>query len=120
MENAEKQFIESVENRGSSMNQTDIEQPIDNEIKKTTTVDTVHNDEAIKVFANYHGEAEWTIKEEKRLLRKIDFRLMIILFCTYGLQYYDKAMLGQAVSVFIGILITVCGLINSLRHFSGF
>lgn len=61
-------------------------------------VDTVHNDEALKVLANYHGDQEWVDKEEKKLRRKIDWRLMPVLCATYGLQYYDKAMLSQAVS----------------------
>jgi hypothetical protein len=67
------------------------------ELKKTITVDTLHNDEALKVLANYQGEETWTMEEEKRLTRKIDRRLLSILCITYGLQYYDKAMLSQAV-----------------------
>jgi hypothetical protein len=66
-------------------------------LKKTLTVDTVHNDEAVKVLAQFAGDREWTEQEEKRLRRKIDRRLLPILCITYGLQYYDKAMLGQAV-----------------------
>jgi hypothetical protein len=61
-------------------------------------VDTVHHDEALKVLAQYHGDVTWTEKEEKHVLRKIDRALMPILCVTYGLQYYDKSMLGQAVS----------------------
>ncbi|CRK20587.1 hypothetical protein BN1723_000400 [Verticillium longisporum] len=65
-------------------------------VKELTPVDTVHNDEALKVLADYHGDSEWTEKEEKRLRRKVDWRLMPVLCATYGLQYYDKAMLSQA------------------------
>ena len=67
------------------------------DLKKTVTIDTIHNDEALKVLANYAGDEEWTEKEEKKLIRKIDRRLLSILCATYGLQYYDKAMLSQAV-----------------------
>lgn len=67
------------------------------ELKKTITVDTLHKDEALKVLANYQGEETWTEDEEKKLTRKIDRRLLSILCITYGLQYYDKAMLSQAV-----------------------
>ena len=67
------------------------------ELKKTITVDTLHNDEALKVLAAYQGEETWTEEEEKKLTRKIDRRLLSILCITYGLQYYDKAMLSQAV-----------------------
>jgi hypothetical protein len=66
------------------------------DIKKTITVDTLHNDEALKVLAAYQGDETWT-EEEKKLTRKIDRRLLSILCITYGLQYYDKAMLSQAV-----------------------
>lgn len=67
------------------------------ELKKTITVDTLHKDEALKVLANYQGEETWTPEEEKKLTKKIDRRLLSILCITYGLQYYDKAMLSQAV-----------------------
>jgi hypothetical protein len=68
------------------------------DLQKTTTVDTVHNDEGVKVLAHYAGDQTWTEQEETKLRRKIDRRLLSILCITYGLQYYDKAMLGQAVS----------------------
>ncbi|CAI7661842.1 unnamed protein product [Penicillium manginii] len=66
------------------------------EIGKSATLDTVHNDEAIKVLANYTGDEVWTDEEEKKVLRRIDWKLMPILCVTYGLQYYDKAMFSQA------------------------
>jgi hypothetical protein len=60
-------------------------------------VETVHNDEAVKVIASYDGDLAWSEQEEKALVKTIDRRLMPILILTYGLQYYDKAMLSQAV-----------------------
>jgi hypothetical protein len=66
------------------------------ELQKHVTVDTIHNDEAVKVLAAYGGSEHWEPQEEKRLVRKIDRRLLSILCITYGLQYYDKAMLSQA------------------------
>ncbi|KAH8897968.1 allantoate permease [Thozetella sp. PMI_491] len=65
-------------------------------LKPTKTVDTVHNDEGLRVLAEYNGEQTWTDAEEKTLRRKVDWRLMPVLCVTYGLQYYDKAMLSQA------------------------
>lgn len=56
------------------------------ELKRNITVDTVHTDEAMKVLANYSGEETWTEKEEKKVQRKIDRRLLPILCATYGLQ----------------------------------
>jgi hypothetical protein len=66
------------------------------------SIDTVHNDEALKVIVEYNGEREWTPAEENKLRRKIDWRLMPVLCLTYGLQYYDKAMLSQAVCYTLG------------------
>lgn len=54
------------------------------------------DDEAAKVLLHYNGPPTWSDEEEKTLRRKIDWRLMPILCMTYGLQYYDKAMIGQA------------------------
>lgn len=67
------------------------------DLHKTITVDTVRGDEAMKVLGAYTGEKEWSQDEENKLRRKIDWKLMPILCLTYGLQYYDKAMLSQAV-----------------------
>lgn len=61
-------------------------------------VDTKHQDEALRVLAAYEGDPEWTEEEEKKLRRRLDWKLMPVLCATYGLQYYDKAMLSQAVS----------------------
>lgn len=76
------------------------------DLQKSVTVDTVHNDEALKVLARYAGSETWDPIEEKKLVRKIDRRLVTILCITYGLQYYDKAMLSQA----------VCQIQYSLNH----
>lgn len=73
------------------------------ELKQNITIDTIHNDEALKVLAHYAGDIEWTEQEEKKLRHKIDRRLLSILCITYGLQYYDKAMLGQAVRLSLAI-----------------
>lgn len=70
-----------------------------NSIKKTKTVDTLRDDEGLRVLANHEGEQHWDEAEEKKLRRKIDWRLMPVLCMTYCLQYYDKAMLSQAVSI---------------------
>ncbi|KAJ4400040.1 hypothetical protein N0V91_009015 [Didymella pomorum] len=66
------------------------------ELKHTTTIDTIHNDEALRVLAQYAGDMEWTPEEEKKLVRRLDRKLISLLVITYGLQYYDKAMLSQA------------------------
>ena len=67
------------------------------DLKETVAVDTVHNDEGLRVLANYQGDQTWTAQEEKKLVRKIDMKLLSIVIVTYGLQYYDKSMFAQAV-----------------------
>jgi hypothetical protein len=105
MAESEKPEIERHERRDS------IEETIA-EAKKAASIDTVHKDEGMKVLATYDGDLHWTPQEEKTLVRRIDFKLMPILILTYGLQYYDKAMLAQAVSgnfQHLDLLLTVLG-----------
>ncbi|PPJ56060.1 hypothetical protein CBER1_02125 [Cercospora berteroae] len=64
--------------------------------EKSSEYDTIHGDEAAKVLGSYDGPREWDPAEEKRLVRRIDKKLMPILFFTYGLQFYDEQMLSQA------------------------
>lgn len=97
MSDTEKQAIEQHETT-----QTQLEG-----LKQTQTIDTIHQDEAIKVLAQYAGDTTWTPQEEKKLVRKIDRKLITLLCITYGLQYYDKAMLSQAVSRFFLLWIEV-------------
>ncbi|EME81390.1 uncharacterized protein MYCFIDRAFT_52082 [Pseudocercospora fijiensis CIRAD86] len=54
------------------------------------------DDEAAKVLNTYDGSLHWTDAEERKLRRKLDWKLMPVLCLTYGLQYYDKAMLSHA------------------------
>jgi hypothetical protein len=76
---SEEEKAQEIQTEGEKQPET-IEQ-----LRKTITVDTIHNDEALKVLANYAGDEEWTEEEEKKLVRKIDRRLLSILCLTYGL-----------------------------------
>lgn len=69
----------------------------DNDHDAPKTLGTRHQDEALKVLDTYGGNTEWTDAEERKLRRKLDWKLMPVLCMTYGMQYYDKAMLSQAV-----------------------
>lgn len=71
---------------------------LDEDFQNLKRVDTVHGDEALKVIAAAGGDDYWTEDEEKKLVRKIDWRLMPIMCVSCGVQFYDKAMLSQAVS----------------------
>lgn len=68
------------------------------QLESASGLDTAHNDDAVNILAAFDGDREWTAQEEEKVLRKIDFKLMIILCLTYGIQYYDKGLLSQAVS----------------------
>jgi hypothetical protein len=35
------------------------------ELKHTKTIDTIHNDEALRVLAQYAGDLDWTPEEEE-------------------------------------------------------
>ncbi|KAL4761712.1 major facilitator superfamily domain-containing protein [Aspergillus foveolatus] len=69
---------------------------VENTTEQLPAIDTTHTDEAMKVLARYTGVESWQPSDEKRLIRKVDWRLLPLLCLTYGLQYYDKAMLSQA------------------------
>jgi len=87
------------------------------DLKKSDTLDTLHNDEAVKVLAGYGGDETWSAAEEKKVIKHIDRRLLPILIITYGLQYYDKAMLSQAVCVLVPFLPIVVDLRPPEKHF---
>jgi hypothetical protein len=69
----------------------------DNDHHAPVALVTKHQDEALRVLDTYGGDTEWTDAEERKLRRKLDWKLMPVLCMTYGMQYYDKAMLSQAV-----------------------
>lgn len=92
------EVVEDVNDNMSPVRQEKREGQEGHELEKITTVDTLHNDEATRVLASYDGEKAWTNEEERKVLKKIDRKLLWLLILTYGLQYYDKAMLSQAVS----------------------
>ncbi|KAF5699247.1 transporter [Fusarium mundagurra] len=64
--------------------------------KKLDKIDTVHQDEALKVLLNYEGDSTWSPDEEAKLVRKIDRRLLVILVLTFAIQFYDKFLFSHA------------------------
>jgi len=66
------------------------EEPDDLAQRKLELLDTVHGDEAVKVLAFHTDPETWDPSEEKRLVRKIDRKLLTILCLTYGLQVSDE------------------------------
>lgn len=49
------------------------------DFQKAEKVDTLHNDEALKILARHGSNETWTPDEEKKLRRKIDRKLLTIL-----------------------------------------
>ncbi|KAF2482832.1 hypothetical protein BDY17DRAFT_325084 [Neohortaea acidophila] len=88
---------------------------------------TEAGDEAAKVLNSYDGPTSWEVAEERKLRRKIDWRLMPVLCFTYALQYYDKYNSGwlittvtaAAASVLILVYRALCIWDNRRRDASG-
>lgn len=60
-------------------------------------VKDVRNADAALEFLRRQGEArEMTAEDEKRLVRKIDFMIMPLMFGCYCLQYLDKTLINYA------------------------
>lgn len=64
--------------------------PVSDEENGLKQIDTIHDDEAIKVLATYQGAETWEPLEEKKLRRQIDWKLLPVLCGTYGLLYYVR------------------------------
>ena len=58
-----------------------------------------YEDEALKVLEKHSSLETWTSEDEQRLRRRVDWKLMPILCMTFAFQYYDKALLSQAVGL---------------------
>jgi hypothetical protein len=51
-----------------------------------------NGDEALNFLKNAHDVRELTPEGEKKLVRKIDWMIMPLMWCTYCLQYLDKTL----------------------------
>lgn len=70
--------------------------------KPAESIDTYRQDEAVRVIQEYiagGGQQDWSELEEKRLKRKVDWKLIPVLAITFFFQYYDKTIMSQAVSL---------------------
>lgn len=79
---------------------TAVGEPLERTIKAYSSVDSYHRDEATQIIEEYTaqgGAQEWADFEERRLRRRIDWRLVPVLCFTLFLQFYDKNIIAQAV-----------------------
>lgn len=53
---------------------------------------STNGDEALHFLKNQHDVGELTPEAEKRLLRKIDWMIMPLMWSCYTLQYLDKTL----------------------------
>lgn len=60
-----------------------------------------NGDEALQFLKNNHNVGAFTAEEEKRLVRKIDWMIMPLMWSCYCLQYLDKT-LGKLAPVTLG------------------
>ena len=79
------------------------------ELQKTSTVDTLHNDEATKVLARHGSDETYSPDEEKKLRRKIDRKLLPILCITYG----ESLPLPEAESALAYVMFVICAASHS-------
>ena len=66
----------------------------DLEVGSVGVVEDTSNDgdEALRFLKNQHDVGELTAEEEKKLLRKIDWMIMPLMWSCYCLQYLDKTL----------------------------
>jgi hypothetical protein len=62
-------------------------------------------DEALRFLKNQHDVGEMTVDDEKKLLRKIDWMVMPLMWSCYCLQYLDKTLGNDRGSVELCCLI---------------
>ncbi|BGO97348.1 putative High-affinity nicotinic acid transporter (putative) [Rhodotorula toruloides] len=72
----------------------------------SSTQDSAHDDHG----AQTDGELTWTAEEEKRIVRKIDWRLMPLLWALFMLSFLDRSNIGNA---------NAAGMSKSLKMSSG-
>lgn len=53
-------------------------------------------DEALYFLEQHRGEADMASVDEKKLMRKVDWMLMPLMFAAYYLQYSDKTLMSYA------------------------
>lgn len=75
-------------------------EPLERSSKSFQPIDEIRRDEAVQIIEDYiaaGGQQEWTEWEEKRLKRKIDWKLIPVVAVTMFFQLYDKNIMAQAV-----------------------
>jgi sugar phosphate permease len=55
-----------------------------------------NGDEALKFLKTAHGVGALSPEDERRLVRKIDWMIMPLMWCCYCLQYLDKTLVNYA------------------------
>jgi hypothetical protein len=92
----EKNTARDSKSRGSSP----VLQP-DLEIGSVAVADDVSRDgdEALRFLKNQHNVGAMTVNDEKKLLRKIDWMIMPLMWSCYCLQYLDKTLGNSSASL---------------------
>ena len=65
---------------------------IDNHVEDAKGYDTRRVDEALAFLTDSHNVGEVHEVDEKKLMRRVDWMLMPLMFACYYLQYSDKTL----------------------------
>lgn len=77
----------------SSIKEKDVESSADASPPEIGEVLDVQNgDAALDFLKGEHTATEMSIDDERRLVRKIDWMIMPLMWCCYCLQYLDKTL----------------------------
>jgi hypothetical protein len=87
-------FIEEKTAHGTKAGGASPEHESDLEIGRVTTLEepTKDGDEALHFLKNQHDVGTLTPEDEKKLVRKIDWMVMPLMWGCYCLQYLDKTL----------------------------
>ena len=62
----------------------------------TVNANIKDGDAALDFLKHEHAEGPLTREEERRLVRKIDWMIVPLMWCCYCLQYLDKTLINYA------------------------
>jgi hypothetical protein len=86
--------LEKKHARGSKSGESSPSPHLDVEVGSVAVVGNQANDgdEALRFLKTQHDVGEMTVEEERKLVRRIDWMIMPLMWSCYCLQYLDKTL----------------------------